>query len=192
MEKEWDIITTELQNVFEVIVHPKLVGEKKPPSLGENPPRGVFFSTEGGGFHLNWGGFAGGGGGLGGLFPPVLGGVYHHFWGVCQGGFFLHFQGGFVSLFGGVFSPFCQFMLKTPWLYRECYHTEATPFHPRLSQDLLSVCFMVQFRVAVVVSPLGWAAGLSLQGEGGYGPSLCEPEITVPALFPFEICRYER
>ena len=61
-----------------------------------NPPT---LSTEGVFFHLNWGGW-------GGYFRRFCGGVYHHFWGVCQGGGFLHFQGGFFSLFGGGVSVF--------------------------------------------------------------------------------------
>ena len=55
------------------------------------------------------------------------------------------------------------------------------PPTPTLFQDVLSVRFMVQFRMVVVVSPY-WAGGLSPYkgGGGGYGPSFCEPGITVP------------
>ena len=142
-------------------------GETPPPQFRwEKPPRGLF--------RLNWGVF--------------WGGYFHLFWeglittsgGVAGGGRVLHFQGVFFflfggvlspcSLFGGIFPPFCHFILKAPRLYRECYRTEATPFHPPLSQDLLSVCFMVQFRVGVVVSPrtLGW--GVVTQQGGGVWP----------------------
>ena len=159
------------------------------PSLGETPPGG--FSIEGGG-HLNWGGVWGAG--VGGGFPPVLGGGIITFGGVLWGEFSLHFRGGF-SLYGGFFSPcsggvsplgfcfsrFCQFIQKKPVFTGYC--TEATSLHPPLAQHVLHVCFMVQSRVVVVVSPL------TLVGLGGchptrcvcvLAPSLCEPEIMLP------------
>ena len=163
-----------------------LVGEKPPPSLGEPSPPGVFFSTEGGLFHLNWGV-------LGGFITPS-GGVAGGGGSALSGGFFLPVWGGFVCLFGGFFSPFCQFILKAPWLYRKCYRTGATPStHP--SRKICSLCVLCYNSGWVwLYPPVLWAGGLSPYrgGGGGYGPSLCEPEITVPAPFPFEICRCER